>query len=538
MILGYRISHPLFFCFNTLDTRMKFLPVALAALLGIADAKKSLSKNQLQSRMKKGEFNKSSLMRGAKPYGAASTRKLEDGEAEEWQINGLYSIQFNTCLTLTIQDEDLFGEDYIYYAKQGQLAAQSSYILFDVCYTEDCYYQADDAKMTYITDIASFFAAFSDFLPNQVEEYCNACQENEDYCYGNLDAQNTDDAAADEADEDGEDGEEDGEDGDEDGGDGEDDRRKLSKVAARKLADQATTQYIDCSQCFEYECFENDDEDQDQDGDDAVYEFEDALEWLEGLSECQEIEDATWNDLGLYAGLICNDDGSGVEIGVFVDDACTLYTNQKSYGNIMSYSDKQYYSMSQEVVEFMFTNDFSCYQQEIEYTNPYAEQDDDGDDEEQDADNDGEAPEAAEWCQDLFDGGNMEAVNLYDCGAEDNDDDQQEEAEEDEYLTTYDWYTYQLTDDQLEDSSQVCEYVKALEGEYTRVYDGDASGSLYNYQKANKFDVSSGAGAGAVVGIVILVIVVAAAGAAFAFRGKKSSGGDKKAPLINNGSMA
>merc|ERR1712216_14373 len=57
--------------------------------------------------------------------------------------------------------------------------------LFSVCYSSDCYYQAEDEKLTFITDVATYFQAFADFLPNQVERYCEGCQENEDYCSGN-----------------------------------------------------------------------------------------------------------------------------------------------------------------------------------------------------------------------------------------------------------------------------------------------------------------------------------------------------------------
>lgn len=390
---------------------MKFLGLALTALLGVASGKKSVSNKQMKARLEKGQVNKRSLMKNAKPYNAAA-RKLDE---EEWQINGMYSVQFNSCFSMTVEDENMFDEYIINYAAQGDVVNEKSFILFSVCYTSDCYYQADEEKMTFITDIPSFFQAFADFLPNQVEQYCEGCQENEDYCSGELqaeyEAQYYEDQAAEEdgAEEEGaeeEGGEEDGaeEEGGEEGGE----RRKLSKVmdvTSRKLENNRVIKMIDCDMCNAYDCFEAEDEEEQQQGDDVVYEFEDALNWLDELSECQEMEEVYFDNMNVFAGLICNAEGNGVEIGVFFDEDCQVYAPKVSYASLMSYADSQYFSMSEEVVEYMFMNDFSCYQPETVYTNPYeydevAQEDGDGEDNDE-----YEVPEAAEWCDNLFDGG-------------------------------------------------------------------------------------------------------------------------------------
>lgn len=280
---------------------------------------------------------------------------------------------------------------------------------------------------------------------------------------------------------------------------------------------------IDCDLCYEYECFENEDNQENQ-GDDVVYEFEDAVEWLNGLSECQQIEDGAWNNLPVYAGLICNAYGTGVEIGVFLDEDCTMYTNQQSFANLMSESDSEYYNLSKDVVEYMFTNDFSCYNPEIQYTNPYAEEEEEAEEEE----DNGEAPEAAEWCGNLFE---AEAVNMYDCGGEqENNDDQ--EAEEDENLANYEWYSYKLTNDQAEDFAEVCQVMKAMDGEWESIYDTQGSGGMYDYNKGkNRHNMNTKLSPGAIAGIIILLIVAAAACTAFCCRTNKKDG--KKAPLIN-----
>ena len=388
---------------------MKFLSLAVAALVGMTEGKKTLSAQQLKTRMSKGQFNKQTLMRGAKPYGETARRLDEQQQQEEqWEINGLFSVQFSSCVSLTVQDNDLFDENFIQYAKSGELVAEKSYIIFTACKSTDCYYQAEDEKLTFVTDIASFFQAFADFLPNQVENYCEGCNQNYDYCMGNLDAQQADDGGAAGDDGGAQDQQQQQQQGDDQAAQqNNNQRRKLSAILelpSRQLANNQVVQMIDCDMCNSYECFE----DQQEQGDDGKaddgagnYEFEDALEWLDALSQCQQMENAEYNNLGLYSGLICNSDGTGVEIGVFMDDACTLYAPKLNYGKLMSYADSQYFSMSEEVVEYMFTNDFSCYQPDIQYTNPYEYQQENNDDQ---ADNDDAYPEAAEWCNNLYNG--------------------------------------------------------------------------------------------------------------------------------------
>jgi hypothetical protein len=239
--------------------------------------------------------------------------------------------------------------------------------------------------------------------------------------------------------------------------------------------------------------------------------------------------DGEEGETAFYAGMICNDAGNGVEIGVFVDDECTLYNNVVPYTNFMSDDDQAYYTKAKELVEFMFTNDFDCYNQEIQYTNPY----DTAELQEQAENADGEVPEAAEWCRNLFDG-DADPVNLYDCGQDENAEEENAEEEEDENLQYYDWYNYQLKNEDAQDIQKVCSIVKLMAGEYTTYYKGD-NGSLFDYNQ-NTSTKKKGLGGGAIAAIVI-VVVLAAAGAAWAFRGQVKKKNDKKAPLIN-GSMA
>ena len=239
------------------------------------------------------------------------------------------------------------------------------------------------------------------------------------YSLGNYENQNADDADdADDAADDADDAADDADDADEDDRGDEADDRDEGDEGGRKLNQ---VNYIDCDQCETYECFEQED-----DGNNAYQEeeidYDGAVEWIEGLAGCYQTE-YQMNDYNLYGGLLCNSDGSGVEIGVFLDEDCTLYPTEKSFQNIMSNDDSNYYSKASELIQHMFTTDVSCGADNTEYTNPY---DNEGADED-DADEDDEA-EVGEWCQDLFDD---DVQSLYNCDVE--DEDEQEDDENDEW---------------------------------------------------------------------------------------------------------
>lgn len=513
---------------------MKFVALAMAALLGVADAKKTITNKDLkvlESRAKEGKINKQTLMRGATPYSPAAKRMLEENQ---WEINGYYSIEFDACISLITGNEDLFDEDLVAYAANGLVKSERSYITFTVCESYYCSNQSDDEKMTFITDVGTYFTALAEYLPNQVRDYCEGCEENYDYCSGNLQAYQNDDA--------GDEQEDDGEESGDESGDGEDGEgdRKLARRQRRKLANNRVVETIDCNKCDAYECFANMDGDGERklDQEQEEYDIDGAIEWLNGLAECSALE-AYYENTALYAGLICNEKGDGVEIGVFMNEECSLYTTLKSFSDVMSYSDQTYYSMSQEIVEYTFTNEFDCQDIEIEYTNPYAEQQDEDD---EDEDN-GEAPEAAEYCADLFDN----TVNMYDCDVDQNgDEDDEDQQDEDEYLSNYEWYSYEISDEDAEDAQAVCKILNGIDADSGKsksyqgktVYDSSSSGSLYTYQKGRR-SANGNMSGGSVFAIVLLGLLIVG-GVAFFVMGKKKSD-SKRAPLINtnnNGQMA
>jgi len=538
---------------------MKFLPLALAALVGFTEGRKIVNTAELNRRMQDGSVNRSVLMQGAKPYNKAATRQLDEDEG--FEITGKYSIQFNTCISMTVQNADLAADaNFIEMAANGDLVSDRDYILFNVCETEYCSYYAEEDKMTFIAEVGTYFQAISQYLPTKVEEYCEACEDNYDYCYAlSTGAQYYPEGYEEEEEEEEEDDEDDEDDEDED-----EDERRLRRLTQkspkprklrRKLEDNYVLKFVDCQMCADYECLDFHESSAngyyDEDGEYVEAELDDAMEWLNGFSACAETN-AYLDDYLVYSNLMCNAEGTGLEVGLFLDENCLMYTSKLAFADIMQDADNTYYNMISDVVEFTFTNEgIECYNPEVVWYNEvdyYYEQmeaAENGDDEAEEEDEDEEEeeePEAAEWCQELVQ--EDVAVDVADCGGYEAEE---EEEGDDDYAAQYDWYVFDLTANQYEDIGAVC-LVYSTEGQVTdddgnagnggyvsnTVYNGDNEG-LFNYDKAS---ASGGGMSGGAIFFVILVVVACAGGAAAFFMKKSGGSADKKKPLINEGTMA
>ena len=64
--------------------------------------------------------------------------------------------------------------------------------------------------------------------------------------------------------------------------------------------------------------------------------------------------------LNLFSGWMCNSDGSGIEIGVFIDQYCRMYHKKLDFADYMQNDDYQYYYQSQDVIPYMFTSVIGC----------------------------------------------------------------------------------------------------------------------------------------------------------------------------------
>lgn len=410
------------------------------------------------------------LLRSARPYKkgantAASFRRRLDGDDDGFEIDGSYSIKFEQCVDLKLYDEDLFDEDVIEYTQAGNIASTQSYALFHVCQENDCYYESEDDL--YIVDLATYVTNVASYYATAKSSYCAACATYYgDFCV----AQEADDAAA--ADDD--DAAANADDaaaayddvadyyaGDDAGDD----------AAERKLEKQRRTQnYIECDVCEAYGCVNEGDDDgqQQDDGDDA------ALELIEDISQCLNTG-LNWNNDDLYVGFMCSPyDGDGVELAIFLDDQCTVYTNLKAFSDIPSwyiYNDEDIFTEAETYIKNAFTETTSCRYEE--FGDPAYQNNGDDDaaaDDAAAADDDGYA--VNDFCDGLFAEGPI-AFNSCVQNDDQNNNNQNNANDDDQY----NWYTYDMNYDNAQDLEEVCVVLQQMEGEYEYQYDEENSGT-------------------------------------------------------------
>lgn len=461
---------------------MKLSTAIIAALAAVSIDAKSLDAKTLSKTMKNVETK--NLLRQA--------RKLdEQQEQEDFQITSDFSIKFNSCASLKVLDVDDIS-DYITNAQYSgadvdisSLNIYKDYVIFDAISA------SSGQTVQYVVDVATYVQSLVEAIPNEHEEYCKVCEEAEESCYYNAYTQAAD-----------------------------------ANNGGRKLSENY--QSIDCTTCYNNGCFSQNEEGEDGEGgesgddeslyvDSNGYTSSNALEWLDEISECQEISpDSGYNNYNgyykLYAGLTCNRKGTGVEIGVFSNEECTMQSTQTTYVNIVQYEAqiKAYYEMTKTLVENAFTQRTSC--AATTYVNPFEDNDgnrrklsEDEDANEEDAENDEEdanadADEAeeeeeseeegeiSEICQRLTEENSFELSQSCD-GDNNNEDgngngngnyqyDEYGNAWGTYYYGNYGYISYDIND--IDDMEQVCTAFKMKSGSYSRV-GVSASTSLYDY---------------------------------------------------------
>jgi len=291
---------------------MKFLSLALVAFIAeAASASKSLSRDELNSMLRSGKIDKRLLLKHAVPY----QRKLQDGDQEAGEeaqgnaaqqqqsadyytmygslgkigITGDYSVSFNSCVSFTVEEDWELLDNYenmASYIQNEQIQSVRNYVLFNVCETVgDCKTPQISEKNTYMVDLNTWVTAMLTYLPDQKDAYCEGCLNQEEFCdqvYRN----------------------------------GWDKTMNIDYTTAFFFYDDIKFQLIDCDQCQIYGCYEDEDT-YTRNGWDQV----DA--WISELAQCQETG-TQFLGADLYAGFMCNQEGSGLEIGMFMYDGCTL----------------------------------------------------------------------------------------------------------------------------------------------------------------------------------------------------------------------
>jgi hypothetical protein len=278
---------------------------------------------------------------------------------------------------------------------------------------------------------------------------------------------------------------------------------------------------VNCTVCETMSCFDENDN-----GD------EDEVQWVENMLACQETGVA-WNGMDVYASFLCNEAGTGVEIGVFMDNACEVYASMINYKNIVGDQNQAYFTNSQEIVTYPFLHPIDCAQEPDyitpeEYANMQAEGG--GQDEEQQQEGGGDAND---YCQNMFK--DDSALPLYDCN-DDGEQDQKDNEVDGGEENGYDWYTYLVSQDDSEDNQAVCKVLQTMQGEYTVVYNADeVSGSGHFY------DSSQGKKGGKISKVVwFFGVVIALLALAFFVQTycRSSPKGSKTERLLVGGSMA
>ena len=157
---------------------MKFLSAALTAVLALTTSVDAAARS-----LKNKKVDRSKLMRKAIKVNRKTLRRL-DQEDGDFEITADKSIQFDQCVSLTTQapDEDIMFGNLYDYTKAGQVVAEKSYVLFNICDTQYCSYEEDNEEAVYMVDLETYMGALVNVIPDQRQNYCNACEEAQEYC--------------------------------------------------------------------------------------------------------------------------------------------------------------------------------------------------------------------------------------------------------------------------------------------------------------------------------------------------------------------
>lgn len=317
---------------------MKFLTQALvlaAMSFTSVQARATFTQHDFDKAVAAGHFDQEKLLKNAVPYKHAVRRRAQDGVDEANQdgyassgyeenyqrveVTSNFRVQFNSCLTLETENYNILLDNLVNYAKDGALVSVRNYVLFDVCDGEGC------EPQTFMVDLMTFIEAVMDYGPARQALICDACQTyGEEVCgktyYYNGGSSNQNNQN--------------------NGG------RKLSSTQY-EIFDEST-----CSLCESYECSYDSEGDQEKN-------FANIEGWIAEIAECKQ-NNVQWNGLNTYSGWMCNADGSGIEIGVFIDQYCRMYNRELNYAAVMADEDYQYFFQSQDIIPHMFTDIIGC----------------------------------------------------------------------------------------------------------------------------------------------------------------------------------
>lgn len=167
---------------------VKFSLLALAAAITTASASNSAAAPTLNKKtiklgnrkLRRGDATTEALLKKAVPYKKNGARRLDE-EDNQFEITSAHAIEFSQCIDVVTKDEDMFDEDIVQYVESGAIVAAKSYVIFHVCEIDStCYLDSQDDL--FIIDLPSYVTAVAAHYANEKQDYCNSCEELDEYC--------------------------------------------------------------------------------------------------------------------------------------------------------------------------------------------------------------------------------------------------------------------------------------------------------------------------------------------------------------------
>jgi hypothetical protein len=380
------------------------------------------------------------------------------------QLTPYNTLKFNRCLSLRTEPEEnsvLFDNYLFSYTKNGKAVAQQSYVLFNVCGSDNCY-QGDESNL-YMVPLADYLSALVGYMPAERNAYCQMCEQAQDYCvngnrngYGN---------------------------------------RDLKSV-------------VQCSRCFSYGCFNAND-----DAGAGVVDLDTATQWVQNYVGCQKTGQVL-EQTSLYAGFMCNSDGTGAELALFLDESCSIYTSTMSFSSAMDadaasgQSDEYWYSYmyaAKPIVQYPFTQTIKC-----SYLQTY---DNNNNNNNNGGNNNAYRSQGAnQYCLDAYQynarsvsrcreankrASSSSMSSYYNVNQQYSDYNNNQYEADGENANGYSvpsWYKYDLTSDESSSTFQACKAMAKNDGKYihSKVYDKSASGQNFQYKASSMHSNSNG----------------------------------------------
>jgi hypothetical protein len=260
---------------------------------------------------------------------------------------------------------------------------------------------------------------------------------------------------------------------------------------------------IDCGVCTKMNCFTEyiaQAQNQNANGDDssAATDVANIAAWVDELVQCKDTGITFLDNYQVYAGFMCNEDGSGVDIATFLDESCTIYNYHTAFTTIATDEDKAMMSASADMITYPFLHQINCNGDYAYYSmDEYRQQ---AQNYQSNQNNNNYNANPSDYCIKVFQDGELgSAISLRDCdedGVEDEAD-QEKEGEVDEYVDNdYTWYTFLLSYEASQSTEETCIVIRKLQGEYETIYRWAGSGQLYNYgtgpaNKSSMFSTAS-----------------------------------------------